>query len=281
MSTPIRQHFVPQFIIRNFVDAAGWVHGHDRLQPGRGFFRSRPENVFVQRHLYSFRTDDGADPAGERALGHLEDRAAPVIDKILAAVRQRRMPNLSAVERAWWDRFFVTQWKRVPDVRRNVVPDERVRQIFAETAADIVMRHPEHQEELARLQQPEKLAQLVQNARVGSLLLPGGAAQDVIARRGLAFLLIPDSRRSFVLGSRPVVKLGIVGATDMRDPASEMWFAIAPDVAVGPGNEVEAEAGRTLDDPALVRLLNRAIWSQSSAVVARTDRLVRSLVNDR
>jgi hypothetical protein len=77
------------------------------------------------------------------------------------------------------------------------------------------------------------------------------------------------------------VKLGIVGATDMRNPASEMWFAISPDVAVGPGNDVEAEAGRTLDDPALVRLLNRAIWSQSSAIVARTDRLVRSLVNDR
>ena len=272
---------MPQFIIRNFVDQDGWVHGYDKRQPSRGFFKSRPDKVFVEKHLYSLQTDEGVDLAGEKAMGHLEGRAAPVIDKILTAVRRCEMPGLSAIERAWWDQFFVTQWKRVPDVRRDVMPDERVRGIFENTAADIAKRHPEHRDELARLQEPEKLSQLVQNARVGSLLSTGGAAVKVLAGRGLAFLLIPDGRRAFVLGSRPVVKLGIAGATDMSNPESEMWFAIAPDVAVGPGNNSEAEAGRALENHALVRLLNKAIWGQSSAVVGRSQLQIQSLVQAR
>ena len=127
----------------------------------------------------------------------------------------------------------------------------------------------------------EKMPELIQNARVGSLLTESGQAAAVLEKRGLMFLRVADDRQAFVLGSRPVVKLGIVGTTDMRHPRSEMWLAVSPDVAVGPGNDIEAESGRSLNDRRLVRTLNDATWAQSSAIVGRSHRQIESLISSR
>lgn len=282
MTKPIRHHFIPQMIIRNFVDEHGWVHGWDQARPARGVFRSRPENVFFEKHLYSLFDRDGTlVPAAEADLSRLEGAVGPIIQKLIRAARSYTLPTLSADERAWWDLFFFIQWKRVPEQQRTSMTDGDLMAMFDATTARLLRTHPERREEIEALALPEKRAQMLKNVRVGALIDSGTQVPKVLASRGLALLTIPGAKRSFVLGSRPVVKMGIRGATDLNDERSEVWLPIAPDVAVGPGKRDQWEQIFPLTEAKPIRELNEATWSQSSMVVAKSPDLVRSLASPR
>ena len=59
---------------------------------------------------------------------------------------------------------------------------------------------------------------------------------SVITGRGLAVVPIPNPKKSFVLGSQPVLKLTPSESNDLSDPRVELWLAVAPDVMVGVGS---------------------------------------------
>jgi hypothetical protein len=282
MGVGSRHHFVPQMIIRNFADADGWLHGFDKHQPARGVFRSRPQNVFVEKHLYSeFDRDGSLIPTGEDVLGRLEATVAPIIRKIIAAAREQRLPELSGDERGWWDLFFFLQWKRVPDMHKSVSPDEMIMAELGEAATELLAKFPDRREEIEQLWEAPAQARMLKRARLNALLDAGDLVPKTLATRGIVVALIPDARRSFVLGSHPVVKLAIPGATDLADPRSEMWFPIAKDVAVSPGSDRDWEIGVVLKEHRLIRHLNTATAIQSSAIVGPSAALVRSLSSAR
>jgi len=147
---------------------------------------------------------------------------------------------------------------------------------FDATTARLLLEHPERRAEIEALAQPEKRAQMLKNVRVGALMNPGRLVPEALASRGLSLLTIPGNKRSFLLGSRPVVKMAIRGVPDLTDERSEAWLPIAPDVAVGPGRKDQWEQGFTLTEAKPIRELNEATWSQSSMVIARSPHLVRS-----
>lgn len=282
MTRPVRHHFIPQMIIRNFVDEHGWVHGWDQERPARGVFRSRPENVFFEKHLYSLFDRDGAlVPAAETDLSRLEGVVGPIIQKLIQAARSRTLPMLSPDERAWWDLFFYIQWKRVPEQQRSSMTDGALMAMFDATTARLLRTHPDRRAEIEALAMPEKRAQMLKNVRVGALINPGTQVPEVLASRGLSLLIIPNAKRSFLLGSRPVVKMNIRGASSLTDERSEVWLPIAPDVAVGPGRRDHWEQGFALTEAKPIRELNEATWTQSSTVIGRSPALVRAIASRR
>ena len=282
MTNPVRHHFVPQMIIRNFTDEHGWLHGWDMKRPARGVFRSRPENVFFENHLYSIYDKAGAMvPTAESDLSRLEGVIGPIIRKIIQAARSHQLPGLSPTERAWWDLFFFVQWKRVPDQQKTSMTDAALLEQFDVICARLLRDHPERRAEIESLASPAKRAQMLKNVRVGTVVDPGRRVPEALASRGLTLLTIPAGHRSFLLGSRPVVKLNIRGAADLTDERSEVWLPIAPDVAVGPGKRDQWEQGFTLEEAKPIRDLNEATWGQSSMVVGRSPDLVRSLASRR
>jgi len=282
LSQPIRHHYIPQMIIRNFTDERGWVHGWDLDRPARGVFRSRPEGVFFEKHLYSIFDKRGVlVPEAETDLSRLEGQVSAIIQKLIRAARSHTLPGLTPDERVWWDLFFFIQWKRVPDQQRLSMTDAALVEQFDATTARLLLEHPERRTEIEALAQPEKRAQMLKNVRVGALLHPGRLVPEALASRGLSLLTIPDTKRSFLLGSRPVVKMAIRGAPDLTDERSEVWLPIAPDVAVGPGRKDQWEQGFTLTEAKPIRELNEATWSQSSMVIGRSPALVRSLASRR
>jgi hypothetical protein len=99
---------------------------------------------------------------------------------------------------------------------------------------------------------------------------------SVIAGRGLAVVRIPNPKKSFVLGRRPVLKLTPQETNDLSDPRVELFLAIAPDVMVGVGPLDQGEVIVDISDKN-VRLTNESVCTQSSQITGRSKELIASL----
>ena len=121
----------------------------------------------------------------------------------------------------------------------------------------------------------------MRNVRVDSLKQLSGNVMGVLERRGIGILQVRRPKKSFIVGSRPVVKLTPGGRTDLEDTVVEMWMPIASDVAAGVGLGGGRISLFFLDAEKPIRQLNAAIASQSSIIAAASRALVRSVANPR
>lgn len=278
---PKRHHFVPEMLQKRFIDPQGWLHGFTKTQPERGVYRSRPSNLFLETHLYSeIEVDGRRRPDMEHHLSRLEDRADPILRRIVEAARADETPNLTVEEKDLWFLFLMIQWKRVPDLHLAITTDAELSETFDDLIAELREVAPHRGAELDALQQPDAQRRLMQNARVGTLGVASPNVVGALRSRGIAILRVPRPDKRFVLGSRPVVKLTSPGKTDVRHPECEMWLPIADDVAVGlgqgPGREVLLPIGSDH-----IRQLNLASALQSSTFASSSPALVRSLARPR
>lgn len=116
MSKKKKHHYVPKFYLSGFVDPNVseflWVY-----EKGSGkVFKSKPENVALQTHFYSFTTPDGEKDSEtiEDALAETESITAPVFEKL----RSFEMPNDE--ERLIFSSFLGLTLTRVPTQREIV-----------------------------------------------------------------------------------------------------------------------------------------------------------------
>lgn len=78
---PRLQHFVPQFLLRNFVDEQGPLHVFDKATSR--VFTASTRGIAVEAGLYDFTDDAGKPHSAESLLGRLEDLVANVIGGIV------------------------------------------------------------------------------------------------------------------------------------------------------------------------------------------------------
>jgi hypothetical protein len=277
--TPKRHHYVPRRLLRNFADAEGWLHW-TAVRGAEDVRRARPDTLFHAKHLYSTIDANGVkDPAVEDILQKLENRARPIMSRIIEAARADRLPALTEIECRIWYNYFATQWRRTPETRDAVASTESVAAMLDDIIAKAKRRFPHRHAEIDALYTPELHARTVRNAWATTLPQEGGEVERVLAARGLLILRITAPNKAFVIGSRPVVKLTPQGRTDLRDHVCEMWLPIASDVAVGAGRG--AMELLYLDRAKPIRQLNLAIAQQSGVIAAHVPELVRSLAHDR
>lgn len=213
----------------------------------------------------------------EAWFSQLESVAAPIVEKILAAARVWRTPGLTAAERADWDFFFYQQFRRVPDLYESLLTPEQHR-VQVEKHLDAFSKHvrPVTNRERSDMLNPANLKRMYRNLRVSSLKTGSDNVLDVISARGLAVCRIPNPKKSFVLGSRPVIKLTTPETSDLSDGRVELWLAVAPDVMVGIGPPGKHEVIVDISDKN-VRCLNEGIAAQSSQIIGRSKQLITSL----
>lgn len=280
-SLPKRHHYVPQMLQKRFVDSEGWLHAFSRVRADRSVYPVRPAKLFVEKHLYSETHADGSlDVETERAFSRLEHRVDPIIEKIIAAARVGRRPELSPEETTLWQFFVVMQWKRVPDLHLTVTTDDELAGTFDELLAELRASQPHLIEEIDKLATYPQRKRMMKNARVGAL---GGVSQEVMdamRSRGLAIAVSDDPRGSLTLGSRPVVKLTTPGRTDIRHPACELWLPVASDVVVGLGVGEGTETVVPITR-AQIRQLNLACVCQSTVFASASAALTASLAHPR
>ena len=279
MSIPRHLHFVPQMLLRRFVDRDGHLHVFDKRFLERGVICTGPANVFVQRDIYNQRGEDGSwDVSVEQMLGRLESVANNVVEKIVTAARQRKIPNLTKEEKKVWDEFVYIQWKRVPDVHNKTMSEkefeERIDIGVNDYEATIRLLTSEERE---RFNDPSVRSRIQKAARVGAVAAPGGEAVEVLGAKGLLIALVAIPNKSFIIGSHPVVKLNHPGRSYLGDPSVELWLPIAHDVAVTPCFARETERLVEVEKHDDIRYINMAIYSQSTTIAGRSSALISSL----
>lgn len=278
MSNPKRHHFVPEHLQAGFVDGNDGLWTFDSRNRGKGVWCGTLNNLLVEGHLYSYVRPDGSkDVSLEQWFSQLEGAAAPVIEKVVASARKAKLPSLTATEKETWDNFLYQQWRRVPDLYMSLLPPEahkaEVERLIDELATlGRRLTNSERSELLA----PISLKNMRQNVRVSSLTTSSEQVLSTLGSRGLAVAKVANPKKSFVLGSRPVVKCTLPGITDLSDPQVELWLPISHDVMAGIGRLDEREILAPLNDRQ-VRLQNEAAAAQSTQIVGRSRELVQSL----
>ncbi|MFB9953010.1 DUF4238 domain-containing protein [Rhizobium puerariae] len=278
MNLPKRHHYVPEMLQKNFIDDEAKLWTFDSRNGAKGVWCSTHENLFLEGHLYSHINADGTKDASlETWFSELEGEAAPIVQKIIATARRGRCPGLTKTERQIWDFFFYQQWRRVPDLFASLMTAEQHRD-EVERLLDELERQGRRfsNKERSDLLDPASLKRMRRNIRVASLKTGSDNVLNVIGARGLVIGRIDSSRKSFVLGSRPVVKLNPPGITDLSDARVEAWLPIASDIIVGVGLYDRAELLIPFNTKQ-TRNQNEASSKQSSQIVGRSKALVESL----
>lgn len=87
MSNPIKQHIIPEFYLKYFTDAQGYLAVYDSEQD-KFFDPQKPCNTGYKKHAYTIETPDNTkDYNIELALSQIEGIAKPILDKLIAQKR--------------------------------------------------------------------------------------------------------------------------------------------------------------------------------------------------
>lgn len=281
MTIPKRQHYIPRMLLDGFTDPEGWLYWRRLDVDDKSIRPARPPELFRKKYLYSIVSEAGdKDPKIELRLSQIEGDAGRVIQRMVENVRAGRIPNLTSAEMHIWYHFLLLQWRRTPETQQSVASDEVMSEMFDETVAELRAAFPERGAEIDALDTSDSRTRSIRNARAESLLGQKETVVEVLARRGIAIVQVRKPSKSFIIGSRPVVKLNPVGQTDLNHPDVQMWLPIAADIAVGVGNATDRTALYHAEDHH-VRQLNLAIAKQSGIIAGRSPQLVRSLAAGR
>jgi hypothetical protein len=273
MSTPKRHHYVPRFILANFVDAIGklWVRRVD----GGKVWSAVPEDVYVERHRYSSVDETGSrDPELEKAYSVLEGLAKPIVDRFLAAGRSGAPPVITVAEKAVWDEFLYHQMKRVPAAMSAL----EKKQGWSERLDAAIERLRERglvadEETLAELRSPKGLVRLQQNATVKALSADSPLVRILLGAASVEIGVAPTGA-SFVISSHPIAGIR-AGLQSVGSGGSEMWLPIASDVAARVAFNGELRTVALTKDK--VESINRDSRSQGDFLAGNSKDLVESV----
>ncbi len=146
---PVRQHYIPEFLVRNFVDSYGRLWVYDRRR-GK-LYPTSAKKVFVESDIYTrYRFSHG--DSYERLVGstkkdysyetdslsRIESKAAPVVSRIIKHARAKSPPQLSANQANNWKAFVLAMARRTPESRQRVtfISDREAFYMAAKARAD-------------------------------------------------------------------------------------------------------------------------------------------------
>lgn len=278
MNVPKRHHFVPELLQQHFSNGDGGLWTFSSRNRAKGVWCGTIENLLVEGHLHSHVERDGSkDTSLETQFSMLEGFTAPIIGKIISNARNGRLPSLTRQERETWDFFLYQQYRRVPDLYSSLLSEDQHR-VEVEDRLDELVRsgYSLSNSERSELLEPATLKRMYKNLRVATLKTGSEAVLATIAQRGIAVARVASDKKSFVLGSRPVVKLTLPDVTHLSDTRVEMWLPVAHDIMVGLGSYDHREMLVPVTTQQ-VRHCNVAAAKQSSQIVGRSEALVQSL----
>ena len=284
MSAPKNHHYVPQSILKQFQSPEGQLYYFYKGSPEKPVIHRNTESIFKKRHLYSFTEKDGTKNSEVEAtfFKDLDTNVDPIAKKIIANVRKETLPNLTSEEKLLWNSFYIKQHSRVPERFFGGASDDILETTYEDTKGRIYDRcSPELQQ---MLDDPEFKKRLQEESKVKSLASDLPESNDLLERRGIFFVKILDPKRSFIIGSNPLVRFNNSGSDHLADKATELWYPIAHDIAVSIGSYDERETLFTLNDCVphtnLIRKLNYYIFAQSNEIAGRSKTLIESITRD-
>jgi hypothetical protein len=289
VSDAIRQHYVPRFLQRRFgCDPSDKKTPIVRLDKRTGGCRTgSPTNEAVRRYYYRLENEEGEIEDGvEKLLSRIEDRAAPIIARIVE--QSARVPGPEDIVSL--STFVATMAHRTPDARADLATaDVEIAKLMAERALsdpDAIQRAlgPQATDEEIAAMQRRVLDDLREDRiefestptrEVGFMLAGMPPVTEWLISKAAWHVLVAPPERQFVLSDAPVAhydptpKVPDAGASFESSPNSMTVFAIDPRLAL----LIRPAADQLLDwrmrevDKRIVDDINLLIYAQADEAI--------------
>lgn len=221
------QHYVPQMLLRNFATRESIVRGREQVQVldkwTSRVFTANIRNVASAHEFYEVETETRAISA-EHLLSELEDRARPVLQKLIA---NRSVPATGTGEREWLSVFCAVQFMRTQTVRG------RFSEINAEIEAHIrnMGYDPSNVEGYRKLMDADVKASTIRMLTVAMT----DYSAVLLAKHW--FLLETDPSDPFYVGDHPVTlhnnrSMGAYGNLGLAVPGIEIYMPVSPTLSL-------------------------------------------------
>ena len=285
-TTSQRHHYIPKFLLKNFVDHSGYLWVADTVR--QRTYKTMPKNVFVQKDLY-VRHDIARSTKSyeyEEMFSKMEGAVAPVVHKLIQRAREGKPSNLFPRDRRMLKEFLLAMARRTPESQKRV-SQAGDRDPFYEAAQAATEKENFELADRETLYADPGVLELKDkvesNANAGFAIGVSDREKTETERfcseAGFFVARIVNPRRSFVIGSHGVA---IVEAVRHRDGAAGTWLPIAHDVALHatafPDREFFLSLGDETAHEALIRRINRASIRLSHTIAGRSEALVCSLM---
>lgn len=228
----MRHHYIPQWLLRNFLDSRRKIYGFRKADPARGIFTTTPKNLMIENNFYTLRGESGlARQRAEKEYSRRETLAKPVADKIIVAARNNARPRLTLKERLFIHFFHVDILRRTPDVAAEKKENKGPFDLDAFLESYGKERNLNaHDIAFARnhILDPDTLKVIDHDACVRAAA--GPLTPDVfgyLLDMGLRIARIAKPSKSFVIGSYALAFTSYRGA-------NHFWLPISHDVAIEP-----------------------------------------------
>lgn len=289
MSKYKNQHHVPKFLLENFKGDNG-LYYFNKSFPHKAIAVRNPKSIFKTAHLYTYLNEDNSAETEVESnfLKDIDRSAAPVVTRIVEALRSGTLPFLSVDERLVWDRFFVAQFLRSRSRIENGEAHISAQDFFAkaiEKLRPFGEISPKLSEQIRELQKNSH--RIIDRSVKESVKLSLLQTRSILAQRGLAFVYV-SSPKSLLIGSNPLIRMthadpnGNRGNGHLADLRTEFWLPIAKDVAVSPGDLMSRAPERIFhlgtSNSRDIRRLNANIFKNSDEIASSSYSLLHSLV---
>ena len=282
-----RNHYVPRWLLNNFMNESGELFYHSKEKPDASVIHRNPDSIFNAPNLYAAYDNDGVRDIllESDKYKQLDNLAKEVADKIINTIRAGKQISLSAEDRTICLIFLYNQIKRTPDFMNEMMSNDKVEIAFIaafEKLFDVVEEPTKGalKTKLSELIDPKMKDQIIQTGKIEALKRDSEEAIDVLRQRGIGFIGPESPSKSFIIGSRPVLRLSHLDRKSLTDPTVELILPLAYDVAMVSVGQydvtsyVRCPQGET-------RRLNNLTAKQSTEIAGRSRELVISLKNSR
>ncbi len=282
MTTPKSHHFVSDFLIKKFAFDGDKVFYLNKRSERKIPVPIKSSKVFYETNSNTFERPDGTkDFSVESALSILEGQVAVILLKIIASVELGKLPMLNSSEKALLDEFLLTLFKRSPQTRNKHATAAFFQESLAESLMELHAAGIHVPEELkTKFRSESWKKRTLKQAMVTATLRHGHEVNTAMSEKGLYFARPKNPKKTFILGSEPLLRLRGSKTNGIADPQSELWLPISPTIAISLYGASGRETLVFLEDQA-VRYLNYHSWQQSESAVANNAELLNSIANAR
>jgi len=121
MSRVKKQHFVPQFYLKYFIDAQSNIYVFDIVNQKQ--FVTTTTNIAHDRSFYDYKPLEefiGMEQAIEHAFANTEAKAAEFFRRLIATLDTNNLSSLTRDDYRQLADFITTQERRTPETRRQI-----------------------------------------------------------------------------------------------------------------------------------------------------------------
>lgn len=265
-------HYIPQLVLRNFVDETGRLHFWRRGKPVGEVGFIAPQNLFFRRYLYSWITSDGRreNQLEDFFSQKIEDAAGPLFNRMFLAIRGGRAPELTPEDWRTWQEFWYFQMKRTPTYI-NALADKVALAEFIDGGVAAALAAGQ----ITADQVVPERKRILQNIRVAAQsTAPSDKVRRAIDNTGIAIYRVIRPNKGFIVGDMLGASIYANADDGRRLPVG--FLPVAHDIAIG-----LAEGRRTVEIIPLrddvLRRMNEATAARSDTIAGRSRALVASL----